>query len=82
MNKDLQTCVVQCSDVNCTTSECMKQLLKNQETGKTCIDCGGNLDRVTCFNVIQKVLVLSVQESLVRVSKRIGIQDGNNIVIL
>ena len=81
MNKDLQTCVVQCPDVDCTTFECMKQLLKNQEIGKFCIDCEGNLDRVTCFNVIPKVLVLFVQESLVRVSKRIGIQDENNIVI-
>jgi len=81
MNKNLQTCVVQCPGVDCTTSECMKQLLKNQETGKTCINCGSNLDRVTRFNVIPKVLVLSVQESSVIVSKRIGIQDGNNIVV-
>jgi len=56
MNKDLQTCVVQCPGVDCTTSECMKQLLKNQETGKTCINCGSNLDRVTRFNVIQRSL--------------------------
>jgi hypothetical protein len=58
MNQDLQTCVVQCPDIDCTTSKCMKQLFKNQETEKTYIDCGGNFDSVTHFNVIPKVLVL------------------------
>ena len=69
MNMDLQTCVVQCPNMHCTTSECVKQLFEDATSGQNCINCRGEMNRVTHFDILPKALVLPAQNSLVNVSK-------------
>ena len=43
--------------------------------------CGGEIDKITHFDVIPKILVFSVSDSTVRVSKKISFHDGDSIIV-
>jgi hypothetical protein len=81
MHEDLQTCVVQCHNLHCTSSECMKQIFKHQDSGRKCVHFGGDVSRVTRFDVVPKILLLSIQDSSVSVSKRPSIHSGEKMVV-
>jgi hypothetical protein len=82
LNKDLQTCVIQCSeDRDCTTSECLQRRFRDRHPRRRCDLCGGEIDKITRFDVIPKILVFSVSDSSVRVSKKISFHDGDSIIV-
>lgn len=70
LNRDLQTCVLQCSDQNVTTSACLQKRFQEHYPRRKCEQCDGALNKVMCFDVIPKVLVFSISEPSIQVSKR------------
>ena len=78
LNDDLQTCVIQCPRAhNCTISACLQKRLQSRDPERRCTDCNGEMDRIMCFNVVPKMLVFSVQDESVIVSKKISFRDGD-----
>ena len=73
LNSDLQTCVVQClDDRDCTTSLCLQRRFRDRNPRRSCIQCGGEVDKVMCFNVIPQLLVFSVSNATIGVNKKIS----------
>jgi len=82
LHDDLQTCVIQCiSDCDCTTSTCLQKRFKDHYPRKKCVRCNGGTDKIMQFNVVLKILVFSVANPSVQVSKRIGFRDGESVVV-
>jgi len=52
LNKDLQTCVLQCSDQNITTSTCLQKGFQEHYPRRKCEHCDGALNKVMHFDVI------------------------------
>jgi hypothetical protein len=81
LHDDLQTCVIQCTrDNNCTISTCLKRKFKDRHSDK-CIQCDGEMDRIMRFDIIPPILVFSVADSSVSVSKKISIREGDSMKI-
>jgi len=82
LSNDLQTCVIQCADDrDCTISMCLQKKFRDRHVRRKCISCDGEVDRVMRFNIIPKVLVFSVTDNSVRVSKKISFCDGDSLVV-
>ena len=82
LNNNLQTCVIQCpDDRDCTTSMCLQKKFRDRHPRKRCGHCNGEVDKITRFDVIPKVLVFSVSDATVRVSKKISFHNGGSMVI-
>ena len=81
LHDDLQTCVIQCiGDNNCTISTCLQRKFKDRRSDK-CIQCDGEMNRIMRFDIIPKILVFSVADSSIRVSKKISMLEGDSMKI-
>jgi hypothetical protein len=79
---DLQTCVIQCSDAaDCTTATCLQKKFVDRHPTRRCTQCCGELDRITRFEIIPKILVFAVNHESVRVSKKMRFRDGDSSVV-
>jgi len=81
LNRDLQTCVLQCSDQNVTTSACLQKIFQEHYPRRKCEQCDGALNKVMRFDVIPKVLVFSISEPSIQVSKKISFRDDGSLVV-
>jgi hypothetical protein len=81
LNRDLQTCVLQCSDQNVTTSACLQKRFQEHYPRRKCEQCDGALNKVMRFDVIPKVLVFSISEPSIQVSKKISFRDDGSLVV-
>ena len=81
LNNDLQTCVIQCTQYkNCSTSECLQKKFQERHPRRRCTECNGELERIFRFDVIPKILVFSVQDADITISKKISFKDGDERV--
>jgi hypothetical protein len=80
-SRDLQTCVIQCSDTECTTAMCLQKRLKYRHPTKKCVSCHGEVNQITKFEIIPKVLVFAINHPSVGVSKKICFREGDNNVV-
>jgi len=82
LNIDLQTCVIQCSEYcECTISMCLQKKFRDCHPRRKCVHCDGDIDKVMRFNIIPKLLVFSVFDASVRVSKKISFRDGDSMIV-
>ena len=78
-NMDLQTCVIQCFDVsNCTTATCLQKKFIDRHPRRRCDQCNGEVDQMTRFEIVPKVLVFAINNSSVKVSKKISFSNENS----
>ena len=81
LNNDLQTCVIQCTQYqNCSTSECLQKKFQEPHPRRRCTQCNGELERIFRFDVVPKILVFSVQDVDIIISKKISFKDGDERV--
>jgi len=81
LNNDLQTCVIQCTQYqNYSTSECLQKKFQERHPRRRCTQCNGELDKIFRFDVIPKILVFSVQNADIKISKKISFKDGDGRV--
>jgi hypothetical protein len=81
LNRDLQTCVIQCHEENITTSACLQKRFQEHYPRMRCEHCDGALDKIMRFDIIPKVLAFSVSGHSVQVSKKISFRDGDSLVV-
>ena len=81
LNKDLQTCVLQCYDQGITTSACLQKRFQEHFPRRKCVHCGGALNKIMRFDVMPKVLVFSISQGSIEVSKKISFCDGDSLVV-
>lgn len=82
LRNDLQTCVIQCPPrvYYDSTAACLKKQLKYRYTRKRCTWCNGEMDVITHFDSIPKILAFSIWDPSLRVSKTVSFGDGDSIV--
>ena len=81
LNKDLQTCVLQCYDQGITTSACLQKRFQEHFPRRKCVHCGGALNKIMRFDVMPKVLVFSISQGSIEVSKKLSFRDGDSLVV-
>jgi hypothetical protein len=62
LNRDLQTCVIQCHQQDITTAVCLQKRFQEHYPRRRCGHCDGALDKAMHFDVIPKILVFSVSD--------------------
>jgi len=81
-NADLQTCVIHCSDaINCTIAMCLQKKFIDRHPRRRCTHCNGEVDQITRFETIPKVLAFAVDDASVIVSKKISMYDGETRLV-
>ena len=81
LNRDLQTCVLQCPDQNSTTSACLQKHFQEHYPRRKCEHCDDNLNKVMRFGVIPEVLVFSISEPSIQVSKKVSFHNNGSLVV-
>jgi len=81
LNRDLQTCVIQCQEQDTTTSTCLQKRFQEHYPRRRCGHCDGALNKIMRFDLIPKILVFSVSEQSIQVSKKISFCDGDSLVV-
>jgi hypothetical protein len=82
LNKDLQTCVIQCHRQDpATTSACLQKRFQEPYHDRSCAHCDGELNKIMRFDIIPKILVFSVSQHSIQVSKKISFHDGDTLVV-
>ena len=82
LNKDLQTCVIQCHRQDpATTSACLQKRFQEPYRDRRCAHCDGELNKIMRFDIIPKILVFSVSQHSIQVSKKISFRDGDSLVV-
>jgi hypothetical protein len=81
LNKDLQTCVIQCHEQETTTSACLQKRFQDNYTRGRCEHCEGALNQIMRFDTIPKVLAFSVSECSIQVSKKISFYNGDSLMV-
>lgn len=81
LNKDLWTCVIQCHDQDTTTAVCLQRRFQENYHGRRCAHCDGALNKIMRFGIIPKILVFSVSQNSIQVSKKISFHDGDSLVV-
>jgi hypothetical protein len=78
---DLQTCVLQCpQNFQGTVSEYSKQVM-SCSTPDRCTQCESEMAKITYFHKTPALLVLSINESSLRLSKKFRFANGCDSVI-
>jgi hypothetical protein len=78
---DLQTCVIQCSNVSGTTAMCLQKRFIDRHPRRRCGHCNGEVDEITRFEIVPKVLVFAINSGSVKVSKKISFNDGETRLV-
>jgi len=60
---------------------CLQKKFRDCHPRRKCVHCDGDIDKVMCFNIIPKLLVFSVFDASVRVSKKISFRDGDSMIV-
>ena len=81
LNRDIQICVIQCPDQGTTTSACLQKRFQEDYPRRKCRHCNGALSKVMRFDIIPKVLVFSISEPSIGVSKKISFHGGDSLVV-
>jgi hypothetical protein len=75
---DLQTCVLQCDHLfRGTVSKYLKHIMSHRVPDR-CIQCMGEMDRITRFHKSPTVLAFSVNDSNIRASKKLKLVNGDD----
>ena len=81
LNGDLQTCVIQCRKQDTTPSTCLQKRFQGHYPRRQSEYCDGALNKIMWFDLIPKILVCSVSEQSIQVSKKIRFCDGDSLVV-
>ena len=81
LNRDLQTCVLQCNDIDVTTSVCLQKRFEEKYPRRKCEHCDGALNKIMRFDIMPDVLVFSVSEPSIQVSKKVTFCDGYSLMV-
>jgi hypothetical protein len=78
--RDLQTCVLQChQSFDGTVSEYLKQIMSSS-TSLECTQCHGEMNKITRFHKTPKILLFSINDSSLKVTKDLTLDNGNDNV--
>jgi hypothetical protein len=76
---DLQTCVIQCTgDLSCTTSVYLQKKFLERHPRRRCGHCDGEVDQITRFEVVPKVLIFANNGASIKASKKIAFMMMKN----
>jgi len=79
---DLQTCVIQCPNAsNCTIAMCLQKKFIDRHPRRRCTHCNGEIDQITRFETVPKVLIFAVGDASIKVSKKISFSDGESRLV-
>ncbi|KIM72209.1 hypothetical protein PILCRDRAFT_82085 [Piloderma croceum F 1598] len=79
---DLQTCVIQCTGaLSCTTSMYLQKKFLDRHPRRRCGHCDGEVDQITRFEVVPKVLVFAINGAPIKASKKISFYDGEKRIV-
>jgi len=81
LNIGPQTCVIQCLSIVDAPFLCVAKKVQRLAPKKKCVHCDGDLIKSWRFSTSSKIVVFSVFDASVRVSKKISFHDGDSMIV-